>query len=305
MIAGNILTVGGGGRFQMGSKDRLIPLVWITFVPLAMLTAIFGPLLLVFPGSTSTFWAWQIKPDMSAVWLGAAYTFGALALTTMLRVGSWRAAVVPVIATWSFSIVMLAATLIHLDRFFLGTVNFYVWLAIYILLPVVLPLIWWLNRGQDHGPQPGDMPVPARFSIVAGSVGIILSLASLLMILDPATAARFWPWQLTPLMSRVIGGWVVFASVGLVCLFFERRYIAYRYFLPVAGVWMAILFSASWFHLGDFNPARAATWIWFALVGGLAVTLFMVSASMEARLRRQREIALVAAPETLQSGEPL
>src|SRR4051812_14821245 len=87
-------------RSHMDKKDRLIPLVWIAFVPLTVLTAIFGPLLLIFPDATANFWAWQIKPAMSTVWLGAAYTFGALALTTMLRVGSWRAAAVPIVATW-------------------------------------------------------------------------------------------------------------------------------------------------------------------------------------------------------------
>lgn len=120
-------------------------------------------------------------------------------------------------------------------------------------------------------------------------------LASLLMIFSPDTAARFWPWQLTPLMSRVIAGWIVFASTGLVCLFFERRYMAYRYFLPVAGVWMAILFTVSLFHLGDFNPGRAATWIWFVLLGGLVATLFGVFFYMEAYRRRHRESVPVTA----------
>jgi hypothetical protein len=280
----------------MGRKDRLIPLVWIAFVPLAVLTAIFGPLLVLFPDSTSNFWAWQIKPDMSAVWVGAGYTFGALAITAMLRAGSWRVAAVPIIATWPFSIVMLVATLLHLDRFFLGTLNFYVWMIIYIALPVLLPAMWWLNRGYDPGPQAGDMLMPGRLSLPASITGVILLPASLLMILSPATAARFWPWQLTPLMSQVMGGWVLFISTGLVCLFFERRYVAYRYFLPAAGIWMAILFVFSLIHLDNFDPGRAATWIWFALVGGASIAIFGVSFYLEAYQRRRGEqVATIAA----------
>lgn len=280
----------------MDRKDPLIPLVWIAFVPLAVLTAIFGPLLLIFPDSTSNFWAWQIKPAMSAVWVGAGYTFGALAITAMLRAGSWRVAAVPIIATWPFSIVMLAATLLHLDRFFLGTLNFYVWLIIYVALPVLLPAMWWLNRGHDPGPQAGDVLMPGRLSLVALVLGVILLPASLLMILSPATAARFWPWQLSPLMSQVIGGWVLFISTGLLCLFFERRYIAYRYFLPAAGTWMAILFASSFFHLDNFNPGRAATWIWFALVGGASIAIFGVSIYLEVYQRRRGEQVPTMAP---------
>src|SRR5688500_5521346 len=119
------------GEVKVRADDRLVPLVYGVFAPHALLTAIFGPALALFAESTHAYWAWEIKPAMSAVWLGAAYTFGAIALATMLAVGRWRAAIVPVVGTWAFAIVALAATLLHQDRFFLGTLNYYVWLAIY------------------------------------------------------------------------------------------------------------------------------------------------------------------------------
>src|SRR6476646_831797 len=104
----------------MHKDDRLVPLVYFCFVPLAVLTAIFGPLLVLFPDSTQNYWAWEIKPAMSTVWLGASYAFGAIAIVAMLTVRKWPAAIVPIIATWTFSLVVCAATLIHLDRFFLA-----------------------------------------------------------------------------------------------------------------------------------------------------------------------------------------
>ena len=51
--------------------DRLIPLTRIAFTPLALLTAIFGPLLYLFPATTAQYWAWEIKPEMSAAWVGS------------------------------------------------------------------------------------------------------------------------------------------------------------------------------------------------------------------------------------------
>jgi hypothetical protein len=255
----------------MKSDDRLIVLAYIVFAPLALLTAIFGPALVLFPESTHAYWAWEIKPAMSAVWLGAAYTFGAIALATMLVVGRWRAAIVPVVGTWAFAIVALAATLLHHDRFFHGTLNYYVWLAIYLILPIALPLIWWLNRGRDPGPQPDDMLIPESLRLVAATVGGILALVSVLMVVSPSTAAGFWPWQLTPLMSRVIGAWILFIAAGLLCLLFERRYIAYRHYLLPASAWFAILFVASFFHLDNFDFSRAGAWVWFLVVGGASL----------------------------------
>lgn len=258
----------------MDKNDHLVSLVWIAFIPLGILTLIFGPALVIFSESTRTFWSWEIQPAMSAVWVGAGYIFGACAITTMLVVGSWRSGLVAIIATWPFAIVMFVATMLHTDRFFLGTLNFYIWLAIYIILPVALPVIWWLNRGRDPGLQPGDFLIPKALSVGAGIAGIILILISLLMIVSPTTAAGYWPWSLTPLMSQVIGGWIMFLGTGLCCLFFERRYIAYRYFLPSAGFWMALLFVASFFHLDNFNFTRIGSWFWFVLTGLLSVIIF-------------------------------
>ena len=281
----------------MKSNDRLIPLLWASFAPLAILTAIFGPLLIIFSESTAGFWAWEIKPAMSAVWVGAAYTFGAIAIITMLAVGRWRAAMLPIIATWIFSLVMLFATLVHLDRFFLGTVSFYVWLAIYVALPLLLPVIWWLNKDRDPGPRPNETLVPRRLSMAAVALGVLLALASLLLIFAPFVTASFWPWQLTPLMSRIIGGWVLFAGVGLIFLLFERRYIIYRYFLPCAGIWMAILFFASFLHLDNFNFSRAGSWLWFVLVGGLSVAAFGLYFYIESLYRESTAQTQAVAPE--------
>jgi hypothetical protein len=267
----------------MRTNDRLIPLVYFAFAPLAVLTAIFGPLLVLFPESTRMYWAWEIKAPMSAVWVGASYTFGAIAIVTMLVTGRWRSAIVPVVATWLFSIVILAATIIHWNVFFLGTVNFYVWLIIYLALPVVLPLIWWLNHTQDPGPQPTDMLVPRPIVIVAGITGVALALLSLLMFFSPSTAAGFWPWQLTPLMSRTIAAWLVFVATGLLCLIVERRYIAYRPYLIPASIWFAILFIVSFFHMETFDYSRATVWVWFVATASASLVMLALFLYMERR----------------------
>jgi len=67
--------------------DRLIPLTRIAFTPLAIFTAIFGPLLFLLPHQTAQYWAWEIKPEMSTAWVGVGYTFGALAIWTILNFG--------------------------------------------------------------------------------------------------------------------------------------------------------------------------------------------------------------------------
>src|SRR5690242_265019 len=123
----------------MERDDHLILLTRIALWPLAVLTAIFGPMLFLLPDRTDVTWAWQIRPDMSVIVVGAGYIFGACAITTLLIRNQWHALNSAIFATWLFSVAMLLATLLHLDRFFVGTLRFYVWFVIYLALPFALP----------------------------------------------------------------------------------------------------------------------------------------------------------------------
>jgi hypothetical protein len=173
--------------------DRLHPFIFFSFLPLAFFTAVFGPLLVLFPGSTDDFWSWEIRPDMSAVWVGAGYTFGAVAITTMLMRRSTVAAFVPIAGTLPFAIVMLAATIIHNERFFTDTANYYIWLAIYLYLPVALPVMLILNRRSDPGARPGEPVLPRPLRAVLCGLGLFTALSSIGLIFDLDTVVEAWP----------------------------------------------------------------------------------------------------------------
>jgi branched-subunit amino acid transport protein len=272
--------------------DRLILLTRAGFLPLAVLTAIFGPALLLFPGSTADYWSWQIRPDMSAVWVGAGYSFGAMAITTMLAVGRWRSAIVPILATFPFALAMAAATLIHLDRFFQDSPRVWVWAFVYVGLPVALPAMYFWNRSEDPGASPADLLFSPRLRglLAVGGAGVFV--LGLWLFLDPSGARTAWPWLLTPLMSRVIGGWLMFIGTGGFCAAFEARYVAYRYFLPLFCAWFAILLVASLLNFSDFDKDRLSTPLYFA--GLVAVIAFVIGIT----LRMERKWRAEPAPQT-------
>ena len=254
--------------------DHLIPLTRIAFTPLAVLTAIFGPLLYILPGATAKYWAWEIQPEMSAAWVGAGYTFGALAIWTILIIGRFQKLFIPITATWTLSTVMLIATLLHLERFFLDKVQFWVWFIIYLGLPIALPIAWYLNRRRAIPPQPDEMRLPQSLVNIALIASAFEYLLGFILLVSPSTAASFWPWQLTPLMSRVISGWVLFIATGALCLAFERRYAVYREFLPQVGIWFALIFIAGLRHINNFDFSRPASYIFFAVFAILPPIMF-------------------------------
>jgi hypothetical protein len=254
--------------------DRILPITRIPLTFLAILSSIFGPMLFLLPNNTDTLFAWTITPAMSAVFVGASYTFGALVIWVTLWRGKWHPLSLALTGTWAFSAAMLASTILHFDRFHHGTILFYGWFAVYIFTPILLPIAYWLNRRYDPGVQPGEALVPQSLRIVMAIVGGLLVALGLAMFLAPAAFATVWPWRLTPLMARVFGGWFLLPGTAGITALMEPRWSTYRPVLPVVVVWQVLLLIGSLMHLADFDFTRPSAMLWFAmLVGGILLTI--------------------------------
>jgi hypothetical protein len=259
---------------------------WFTrfsFLPLVFVTGIFGPLLVLRPGSTEDYWSWPIRPDLSAVWVGAGYTFGAVAISTMLIRGRWTEAIVPILSTWPFAVAMLLATIVHNDRFFTDTSRYYVWLAIYLYLPLALPVMFLVNRGSDPDVNPKDKRLPVWLRRLLTSVGALTGAYGLLLVVGATDVVETWAWPLTPLMAKVIGGWLLFIATGAMLTAVEGRYAAYRYYFPISAFWFALLLVASIANSDDLEtgpggPLYLAA-VTVAGLGSLAIFLYMERAS--------------------------
>jgi hypothetical protein len=265
--------------------DRLIPLTRIAFGFLALLSIISGPLLYLYPSGTAQYWAWEIQPEMSAVWLGAGYTFAAMALLTLLFMGRFQKLLVILLSAWPFSCVMLFATLIHIDRFFVDRITFWGWFLIYLIVPFAFPAAWLLNKKYAVPQQGDELQFPKNSVSIAAVVSLGTFLLAAVLIFNPTLAASFWPWNLTPLMSRVIGGWILSWSAAAFCLVFERRYLAYREFIPEAGLWLVLILIGGLRYSEQFDFSRPSTYVFFGGLGLLALLMFSLFFSWERRYR--------------------
>jgi hypothetical protein len=266
------------------ADDRLTVVTRAGFAPLVPLSAIFGVALVVAAPHTSEFWAWEITPSASAAFIGAGYVFGAFTISTMLVVGRWRSAIVPVVSTWPFSGALLIATLLHLDLFFTDSVRFWVWLVIYTALPLLLPAMWIVNRSHDPGPEPGEPTFPRPLALFIAGAGAVIGVFAVVMFVVPGIGASIWPWELTPLMNQMVAAWVLFWSTAAMCFAFERRYVAYRPFLPTAALWPAVLLGASLTYAEDFS-GDAVLWVWRAALAALLLLEVALAVYGELRLR--------------------
>src|SRR6478609_5715957 len=107
------------------------------------------------------------------------------------------AAIVPFLPVTAFTLFMAIGTFAHLDRFATAHVAFRIWVGLYVITPVLVPLAWWRNRATDPGtPEPGERPLPSAIRPALLTVGALQSLVALVLLLSPSTMIEHWPWLL-------------------------------------------------------------------------------------------------------------
>ncbi len=221
-------------------ETRFVAAFVIVILALAVWT------LYLYPDSTDQYFAWTIKPRMMPLAMGAGYAMGAFFFARVLTSRRWHHAALGFLPITAFTIFMLAATVLHWDRFHQGSISFALWVIVYVITPVLVPLIWLRNRTTDPGtPEPDDVAVPPLVRGAAGAAGVIVTLAAILIFLVPDLAINNWPWQLTPLTARVLAGWLMLPGIGGLVLSRETRW---------SGGWRllieAVSFGALLFFIG-------------------------------------------------------
>ncbi len=237
-------------------------------------------ILYVWPETTARLFAWEIASPLTAAWLGAGYLGGAYFFGRVLTGRRWHCVGGGFWPIAAFTAMMLLATLLHWDTFDPAHWPFRVWLALYLITPLLVPALWVINKRRDPGaPQEGDTLVPAALRRVLFVAGLLMAAGALFLLLAPAAAAEIWPWPLTPLTGRVLAGWQALLAVGLLTISPERRWSAWRIPLHTILIWQGMLLLAFVLRGDAFGPAGPLNWFTlYALaefVALMALLIFM------------------------------
>lgn len=201
------------------STPLLASMRWLLYIA-AVLVFLAGVELFVFPLRTAEWFAWTVDPPMTAVFLGAAYWSAAVLEVAGARAASWDAARVAVWPVFVFTSLTLVVTLVHLDRFHLSAEHpplarlaTWMWLAIYVLVPVAMLVIGWVQLrtrpSTASAGTPARVALPLGARLLLGVVTVVLLVLGVALLLLPLQAATLWPWPLTELTARAVGAWLV------------------------------------------------------------------------------------------------
>jgi hypothetical protein len=191
-------------------------LLWVAGV----LVLLAGSTLFLRSEQTKSLFAWTIDLPLTAAFLGAGYWASVAFEWLAARERAWVYARISIPSVFTFTLLTLIATLIHLELFHFGS-SFplgtqaiaWAWIAIYVTVPIAMA---WLWIAQSRAPG-GD---PERTAPLSGAFRVMLVIHAALMLplgaylfVAPEQAAALWPWALTPLTGRAVGAWVF--SIGI------------------------------------------------------------------------------------------
>ena len=229
---------------------------------------------------TDLYFAWTVKPPITAAFLGAAYWASCVLEFLSARERLWARARLAVPAVLVFTTLMLLATLLHLDRFQFDSPNVvargvtWAWLAIYVGVPpaALVLLIRQLRVPGGDPPRLAPLPVWMRLALaVHAAVMIALGVA---LLLAPRTAAVLWPWMLTPLTARAVGAWLAGLGVAAAAAWWENDFVRARVGFITYALLAALQFVALVRFPGALDWSLPGSWLYVVFL----LSIFVVGA---------------------------
>jgi hypothetical protein len=175
----------------------------------AGLAVVAGFLLFPLAKETDRFFSWPIQPPLTAAFMGAAYWAAFVLIGWAARAASWEVARATLVPVATIAVLLLVATLIHLDKFDLDSIFGWFWLIVYCAVPPALALLVWAQVRRPPAPSSTGSPIPTPLRAALLVQALVMGGIGAAMYVEPSTAADLWPWALTPLTARAVSAFLI------------------------------------------------------------------------------------------------
>lgn len=230
------------------------------------------------PAASAQNFAWTIKPEVMAALFGGFYAALAPVMLLALFVRRWELVRVFVLPGMVFTATQLLVTVLHWDRFAVGSGPFNIWFASYLLPPPVFAACWvWQQRRAAPRSSATPEHTLARWQR-AGLLllGTLFTLEALAGLVVPAWFAADAPWKITPLNARALAGY--FMLLGLLML--SMAYENHRDRVRIVAPFLVLLLPLAALQLSRFalqvdwsHPRLVSSAVLLAAVAALGLSL--------------------------------
>jgi hypothetical protein len=269
----------------------------------ALLTMLAVGVLYVLAEHTDRYFAWTIAPPITAAFLGGGFGAGFVLVALTRRERAWANARVGVLTILLFVVLMLLATLLHLDRFHFsapGAVARFAawfWLVIYVLVPLAM-LVFLAAQVQAPGSDPPrQRALPSWLAWLIGVQGTVMAMTGIGLFIAPRVVGTVWPWMLTPLTGRAVGAWLTALGVAAALAIREHDLIRLRAATVTYAAFGALQLGAL-VRFAEHVRWGAAAWLYtLVAISVLAAGLYGWAAAARGS-RNGRETAHAGASQT-------
>jgi hypothetical protein len=250
---------------QDAAVGRVQPLTRMGIWVLLVLAAANGLFLYVLPALADSDYAWSIKPPVNAAFIGAGFLAGTFATGLVLATATrWRTFSNLPPALWVLASTLLAATVIHQDRFRWDYPPTWVWALVYGAVPLAVPLLVARQRRVAEPTPPAD-PELRTVRVLSAIIGLALVGGAAALFVAPAQLGEHWVWPLTPLLARTVAAWyALFGTMLLSCAAALRRPAEATVAYATLAAWSLLLLALPLLYPGDVTGA--GPWIALMLV---------------------------------------
>jgi hypothetical protein len=273
--------------------DRpLAPTLWTARCIIPVLVAAWV-ILYLFPDRTEQLWAWTITPRMTPLLMGGGYLAGAYFFSRVSFTRRWHQVGWGFAATTVFTALLLVATILHWDRFNHTHVSFWAWVALYVVTPLLLPILFLNNRRRDPGgPDARDVRVPTAVRAVVAAAGAAVLVLAVVMFVFPDGGVARWPWKLSPLTDRTIAAFLSFPAVMWLCFLVDDRWSSFEILMQTVTLGLVLVGIGALRARADFHGRpTGSVWVFAVALSGAMVLLVVLQAAMRVSASRPRRVA--------------
>lgn len=233
-------------------------------------TAMVGSLGLYFylaPAAAATLWPW-VLPPLAARFVGALLIGAAVSTGLTLLSNTHGSSAGILFMGIGYVLMVLTGLLYGIESGFDGHLT--VWfIVISVSALLLIGLVMMVSR-QTYANSTGT-PIPRIVRRYFMLHFIAVAIVGTTMYLLPMQAQPLWPWEMSVVNVRLLGGIFLSAAFYSVWCLRQRTWATIQPTVALYAVFATGALIASLVHFNLFNPARVITWIFVALyafVGG-------------------------------------
>ena len=271
----------------MARDDRVLPETRALGVFIVPFLLVAFPLLYLFPNDTGNWWAWEIRPSMTALIMGAGYIAGGYFFVRVARATRWHRVHLGFLPITAFTAFLGVATIIYWDWFDHDHVAFWIWTGLYLDDAVPRPARL-AAQPRRRIPARWSQPRTATSRAPSGrrswSVGLGQFVVAVVLIASPSTMVDIWPWRLDDLAAASLAAWFALPGVTALMMGIDGRWSAIRITLESQLIGLALILLATARAWEQFDKSNALTYVF---AGGIALLLVGLAALWSSMVLRR------------------